>query len=86
MRANIIKSLMENPKNANKLCKDLGVNYRTVEHHLKILESNDLLVSQGNGYGRTYFLSSLLSKNIDTALDVINSSGPRKGKHGNGEP
>lgn len=51
-RTRILKEL-ETPKNANQLKNKLNLNYRTVTHHLDVLEGNGLICSYG-GYGRIY--------------------------------
>lgn len=71
MRARIMQSIMEEPKNANQLSKEVGVNYRTVEHHLKVLMENSLITSQGDGYGMVYFLSPAASRNIEIIEKVF---------------
>ena len=35
--------------NANKLSTDLKLDYKTVQHHIKILEQNGLIVSSQKG-------------------------------------
>jgi DNA-binding transcriptional ArsR family regulator len=54
----ILRYLKENPVNANKLATDLKLDYKTVQHHIKILEQNGLIVaSQKGSYGAVYFIS-----------------------------
>lgn len=78
MRINIIKSLMESPKNANVLSSALGVNYRTIEHHLKVLISNGIIIAQGNNYGKVYFPSPVLIKNINILKEIFSAAGLRE--------
>ena len=53
----MIKALREAPRNANQLANLLGMDYRTIRHHLDVLVKNHIIVSAGDGYGTTYFLS-----------------------------
>jgi DNA-binding transcriptional ArsR family regulator len=62
-RARIIQTLKETPQNANQLAKKLGMDYRTIRHHLEVLEKNRLITSAGEGYGTTYFLSPAMEEN-----------------------
>jgi len=62
-RAQIIQVLRETPRNANQLANLLGVDYRTIRHHLKVLEKNRIITSAGEGYGTTYFLSPAMEEN-----------------------
>lgn len=46
-RAQIIKGLKEKPQNANQLANLLKMDYRTIRHHLGILEKNRIITSAG---------------------------------------
>ena len=56
-RGKIIEAIKDEPLNANQLCNLLGVDYRTIRHHLEVLEKNHLIVAVGEHYGKVYFLS-----------------------------
>ena len=71
-RANIIKSLQEKPQNANQLAKSLGLDYRTIRHHLKLLQKNRIITSVGEGYGNTYFLSVDMEENYGLFEEIMN--------------
>jgi len=62
-RARIIETLKETPQNANQLANLLGMDYRTIRHHLNVLEKNKIITSAGEGYGTTYFLSPAMEEN-----------------------
>jgi len=62
-RAQIIRALKEAPQNANQLANLLEMDYRTIRHHLKVLEKNRIITSAGDRYGLTYFLSSEMEEN-----------------------
>jgi DNA-binding transcriptional ArsR family regulator len=62
-RAKIIKKLKERPYNAHQLAEELNVNYRTIRHHIKILEDSEVVKSAGEKYGKMYFLSENMEKN-----------------------
>jgi len=51
--------------NTNQLRIMLDLDYRTVRHHLEVLEDNDLITSAGNRYGKMYFVSQRLEENMD---------------------
>jgi DNA-binding transcriptional ArsR family regulator len=63
-RGRIIEVIIEQPHNANELSNILNLDYKTVRHHLHVLEKNNLLTHTGSGYGKMYFLSDLIEKNI----------------------
>ena len=64
-RAKIIKKLNERPYNAHQLAEELNVNYRTVRHHIKILEDSEVVKSAGEKYGKMYFLSENMERNYN---------------------
>lgn len=64
-RGRIIEVIINQPHNANEISTILHLDYKTVRHHLDVLEKNNLLTHTGSGYGKMYFLSELIEKNID---------------------
>ena len=71
-RAKIIETLKETPQNANQLATQLGMDYRTIRHHLKVLEKNKMITTAGEGYGTTYFLSPALEENYVLFEEIVN--------------
>jgi DNA-binding transcriptional ArsR family regulator len=71
-RAKIIETLKETPQNANQLAKQLEMDYRTIRHHLKVLEKNKIITTAGEGYGTTYFLSPALEENYEVFEEIEN--------------
>ena len=71
-RAKIIETLRENPQNANQLANNLEMDYRTIRHHLKILQKNKIITSAGDRYGTTYFLSVELEENYVVFEEILN--------------
>lgn len=78
MRAQIILALKDSPRNANQLANLLGVDYRTIRHHLEILEKNRIVVSAGNKYGVTYFLSSEMEENYSVFEEIWEKFGKKE--------
>ncbi|MBS7647678.1 MAG: winged helix-turn-helix domain-containing protein [Candidatus Bathyarchaeia archaeon] len=70
-RAKIIQALKETPQNANQLANLLKMDYRTIRHHLEVLERNRLIVSAGEGYGKTYFLSPIMEENYALFEEIV---------------
>jgi DNA-binding transcriptional ArsR family regulator len=71
-RAKIIMTLKETPQNANQLANQLRMDYRTIRHHLKVLEKNKMITTAGEGYGTTYFLSPALEENYVLFEEIVN--------------
>jgi DNA-binding transcriptional ArsR family regulator len=70
-RARIITTLKETPQNANQLATLLSMDYRTIRHHLEVLEKNKLVTSAGEGYGKTYFVSQTLEENYAQFEEIM---------------
>ena len=69
-RLRIIFSLKEQPLNTNQLAKELGLDYKAIQHHIKILEKNNLITKMGEKYGVTYFISTFLEVNMETFEEI----------------
>ena len=69
-RGKIIEAIKDVPLNANQLCNLLGVDYRTIRHHLEVLEKNHLIVAVGEHYGKVYFLSQDLEMNFEDFEEI----------------
>ena len=64
-RIRIVDKLEENPYNINQLSKELNLDYKTVMHHIKILEDNKIIVPDERRYGTIYFPSQLFDQSKD---------------------
>ena len=50
-RAKIIEQLKETPQNANQLATFVKMDYKTMRHHLEVLQKNKIITSVGDRYG-----------------------------------
>ena len=69
-RLRIISSLKEKPLNINQLAKELSLDYKAIQHHIKILEKNNLITKIGKKYAVTYFISTFLEVNMRTFEEI----------------
>ncbi len=71
-RLKILRLIREEPMNANKICERLQLDYKTIQHHLKILEESKIIVTSSpkGTYGAMYFLASYVEKNISFLDDI----------------
>ena len=74
-RLRILRALDERPRNTNQLSNHLDLNYKTVQHHLEILDENGVVTTQGDGYGTLYFLSDRMERNLDILDEVAERAG-----------
>lgn len=70
-RMRIICAITEEPLNARELSKKLELDYKTIQHNIKVLEGNNLILRVGEGYGDLFFPSDLISSNLPTLYKVI---------------
>ena len=70
-RAMIMEILRDNPENINKIAEALKSNYRTAQHHIKVLLDNRIVRKEGDGYGCIYFLSDYYQKNYHMVREII---------------
>jgi DNA-binding transcriptional ArsR family regulator len=76
-RASVLFSIKKEPRNAQQLSIALNLDYTTVRHHLRVLESNRLVLAEGDKYGRVYFVSDNMEAHWDK-LDAILKRNTRK--------
>lgn len=69
-RARIIISLRDKPSNQNRLAGDLGLQYKAIQHHMRVLVRNSLVVGTGEKYGMTYSLTPWLEARIEIFLEI----------------
>jgi len=69
-RLKIISKLKENPLNINQLANKLGLDYKAIQHHIRVLEKNNMITKVGEKYGVTYFLSTFLEVNMETFEEI----------------
>jgi len=69
-RLKIITTLKETPLNTNQLAKELSLDYKAIQHHIKVLEKNNMITKIGEKYGITYFISSFLEANMETFKEI----------------
>jgi len=62
-RIRIMSVLRNRPRNKNQLARELGIDYKNIQHHIKVLEGNNLVKKMGNLYGVTYYVSALFENN-----------------------
>ena len=69
-RLKIISKLKENPFNTNQLAKELGLDYKAIQHHIRVLEKNNMISKVGEKYGVNYFISTFLEANMETFEEI----------------
>jgi DNA-binding transcriptional ArsR family regulator len=69
-RIKIIDLLKEHPYNINQLAEALNLDYKAIQHHISVLERDNIISRVGEKYGVLYFLSNYLEANIDAFNEI----------------
>ena len=78
-RAEIIKAIQNRPSNANQLAQILRVDYKTIQHHVRVLEENGLIVPSDKGtYGAVLFLTPKMEEALPILDEIWSRIGRRK--------
>ncbi len=71
-RARIIETLHQRPYNVNQLSQKLDLDYKTIQHHIKVLEDHNIVNSTSKKkYGAMIFLSNRMEDNYNIYLEII---------------
>ena len=78
-RGRILLLLRPGPRNANVIAAALGLDYKTVRHHIDVLRENDLVMSVGGqvDYGTLYALSPRLQVHYEEFEEVWRKLGEK---------
>ena len=78
-RAEIIRAIQNRPSNANQLAQILHVDYKTIQHHVRVLEDNGLVVPSDKGtYGAVLFLTPKMEEALPILDEIWSKIGRRK--------
>jgi len=70
-RIRLISVIRKTPLNANQLAKELDLDYKAIQHHVNVLEKNNLVTRVGEKYGATFFISTFLEVNLETFDEIV---------------
>ena len=73
-RLRIIIHLLDQPYNTHQIAKVLDLDYKAVQHHMQVLQKNNMVSKIGEKYGAIFHLSNFLEINIsalDEAIDKL---------------
>ncbi len=70
-RLRIIIHLLEQPYNTHQLAKTLDLDYKAVQHHMQVLEKNNMVSKIGAKYGAMFHLSNFLEANLGALNEAI---------------
>jgi predicted transcriptional regulator len=70
-RMKIMLLLAQRPMNTHQIAKELNLDYKAIQFHLRILEKNNMIAHAGEKYGTIFMLSTFLEYNIDAFNEII---------------
>lgn len=69
-RLRLVSILRNTPLNANQLAKEMGLDYKAIQHHVQVLEKNNLITKVGEKYNVTFFISNFLEANMESFDEI----------------
>ena len=78
-RAQLLKAIRQQPRNAQQLSEAVGLDYSTVRHHLKVMQQNQIVITEGESYGKLYFLSDKMEAHWSSLEAILDRTKMRGG-------
>jgi predicted transcriptional regulator len=69
-RLRLVLALKEKPLNTNQLAKELGLDYKAIQHHIGVLEKNNIITRLGEKYNVTFFISNFVEINMESFNEI----------------
>lgn len=79
-RATVLFAIREQPRNAQQLSQALNLDYTTVRHHLRVMEANRVVLTEGEKYGKVYFVSEAMESHWDRLREIQKKARKPKGE------
>lgn len=70
-RLKLVSILRNTPLNANQLAKEMSLDYKAIQHHMRVLEKNNIVTKVGEKYNVTYFISNFLEANMESFIEIV---------------
>lgn len=70
-RIRLLRSLIDQPKNANQLADELELDYKTIRHHLDLLEEHGVVEATGGQYAKVYFTTDSFEAHRSTFEQIL---------------
>src|SRR5574340_1529637 len=70
-RIRLISHIRDKPLNANQLAKEMNLDYKAIQHHVRVLEKNNLITRMGDKYGATFFRSEEHTSELQSPKDLV---------------
>ena len=70
VRLQILLALEKRPLNINEMSKMFSLDYKSIQHHTRVLERSGLIAPSGRKYANSYSLSSLLKVHKSVLIEI----------------
>jgi len=70
-RIRIMSVLRKRPRNTNQLSTELGMDYKCIKHHIKILKENNLVKQVSKKYACTCLISVFFEANESVFDEIV---------------
>lgn len=70
LRIKILRLLRDRPYNTNQIAEMLGIDYKTAQHHLEVLQENRILSPAGDRYGRVFLATPSMEESWETFDEI----------------
>jgi DNA-binding transcriptional ArsR family regulator len=77
LRLRILLLLRAEPMNTNQVAVALGIDYKTAQHHVRVLHENRLIFPLAEGYGAPY----RLTVDLEQAWNEVEALLPKEAPH-----
>ncbi len=77
VRLNILLLLERKPHNINEIATKLSLDYKTIQHHIRVLHKSGFIIPAGRKYANSYSLAEIIRIN-KKLLKEINDMGKSK--------
>lgn len=69
-RLRLLEAVDERPRNPNQLAETLGLDYKTVTHHLNAMQDRDIVERSGDSYGAVYRPTAAVVEHWDLVQEI----------------
>ena len=76
-RIRIVDLLEKRPYNMHQISKELKMDYKTIQHHIRVLDENRVITAEEKKYGTIYFPSALFDGVKDIFDEIKNKVGEK---------
>ena len=66
----MIQNTPHGRRNTNQLAKELDLDYKAIQHHIRVLEKNNMVSKVGEKYNVNYFISTFLEVNMEAFEEI----------------